>query len=285
MERGYIKTQYGQMHYLTEGSGEALILLHQTLRSSQVFTGAMPTLAKKYRVIAIDLPGFGNSDRFDGEISMTDHARNIQQCIDGLGIDRFSIGGIHTGGAIGAEIAIDWPHRVAALILIGFPYIRDETERADMRRQLGLRLHEGGLLVPEAVADGSYLSSLWHWSMNKLWWGLDGKIHEDLAKEELHFIESYVHDAIRGRDGMMQTHTALIKYDPDARLPLVKVPTLVIAETSVHQREILQRAEMVAKLVEGSKVVSIPGTDINLLYFKCREVTDAIMQFLANPKG
>jgi hypothetical protein len=83
----------------------------------------------------------------------------------------------------------------------------------------------------------------------------------------------------------MQTHTALIKYDPDARLPLVKAPTLVIAETSVHQREILQRAEMVAKLVEGSKVVSIPGTDINLLYFKCREVTDAIMQFLANPKG
>ena len=51
--------------YYEQGKGETIILLHGWPQTSFVWRKIMPALSKKYRTIAVDLPGLGNSDRSD----------------------------------------------------------------------------------------------------------------------------------------------------------------------------------------------------------------------------
>ena len=66
MRRGYADTAVGQVHYREAGEGEVVVLLHQTASSSIMYYRVMPYLAGRFRVVAMDTPGFGNSDALAG---------------------------------------------------------------------------------------------------------------------------------------------------------------------------------------------------------------------------
>ena len=51
------------IHYLSAGEGAVILLIHGWPTSAYLWRNIMPELSKKYRVIAIDLPGFGQSDK------------------------------------------------------------------------------------------------------------------------------------------------------------------------------------------------------------------------------
>jgi pimeloyl-ACP methyl ester carboxylesterase len=74
LRRGFVDTPFGQMHYRELGTGPAVILLHQALRSSLEFRRVLPVLADDYRVIAFDLIGFGDSAGAPRQLSIEDHA-------------------------------------------------------------------------------------------------------------------------------------------------------------------------------------------------------------------
>ena len=78
MKRGYADTSAGQIHYQTEGSGDKVILcLHQGPLSSNEFQRIMPILAKDgYRAIAIDIPGYGKSDKVPSTTEAADFAKS-----------------------------------------------------------------------------------------------------------------------------------------------------------------------------------------------------------------
>ena len=77
---GYAQAPQGQLHYRDAGSGDPILLLHQTPRSLDEFAELQPLLARNHRVIAMDMVGFGGSDcfgyRFHGQ-------RDNQDCING----------------------------------------------------------------------------------------------------------------------------------------------------------------------------------------------------------
>ncbi len=58
MKRAYADIPGAQVHYVTEGSDEPLILLHESPRSWRTYTRLIPLLAKTHRVIAMDTLGF-----------------------------------------------------------------------------------------------------------------------------------------------------------------------------------------------------------------------------------
>ena len=70
--------------------------------------------------MAIDTPGYGESDALPGEPAIADYAAGI---IAGLP-ERFDLFGYHTGVAIAVEIALRWPDRVGRLTLMGIPHFR-----------------------------------------------------------------------------------------------------------------------------------------------------------------
>ena len=76
MKRGYIDIPEGQIHYRTAGSGEPLLLLHRSPSSSEEFGDVIPILARDYWVVAMDTPGYGNSDDPPRVYEIADYARN-----------------------------------------------------------------------------------------------------------------------------------------------------------------------------------------------------------------
>ena len=61
LRKGYANTAAGQLHYAESGSGSHLLLLGETPRTYRFFERLMPLLEPQFHVIALDLPGLGNS--------------------------------------------------------------------------------------------------------------------------------------------------------------------------------------------------------------------------------
>lgn len=99
--------------------GEPLVLLHGFGGSKDNWMLVAPLLARRYRVICPDLPGFGESGpAADGDYSISEQANRIVRFIDALAIGPCHLGGNSMGGFIALAVALDAPEVVASLILM-----------------------------------------------------------------------------------------------------------------------------------------------------------------------
>ena len=147
MKRGYADTLEGQIHYTVDGTGEPLLLLHQT-GSSRTFYKLIPLLSKEYRVFAPDNLGEGNSDRLPPNFEIRDMARSYIHFMDALDIEKTHIFGFHTGNKIGTELSAGWPSRVDGLILCG----QTHSIQADHKDQVAVM---GAMERPELVVPSN----------------------------------------------------------------------------------------------------------------------------------
>jgi pimeloyl-ACP methyl ester carboxylesterase len=103
-----------------DASKPTLLLIHGYTASSYVWNTAAPQLAENgFRVIAVDLVGFGYSDKpawFD--YSIASQARVIYRLMNRLGIGRATVVGSSYGGAVAATLALDYSERVEKLVLV-----------------------------------------------------------------------------------------------------------------------------------------------------------------------
>lgn len=97
-----------------------LLLIHGFGASMFSFRHQIDEMAQSRRVTAIDLPGFGYSDRpLDADLSHSAHVTRLISLMDRLGIERAVIVGHSMGGAIALRLAAEHPGRVAGLVLAG----------------------------------------------------------------------------------------------------------------------------------------------------------------------
>ena len=80
--RAYASTRFGQLHYWTTGEGPLLVLIHQCCHSAEEFAYAAPFLAPHFKVLAIDLPGHGESDDPDHELEVQEFGEAILAVLD-----------------------------------------------------------------------------------------------------------------------------------------------------------------------------------------------------------
>src|ERR1700722_8094834 len=115
-----IQTRAGRVAYRESGSGSTLLLLHATLHDRHDFDPIVETLAKRYRTIAVDWPGHGESDPIDASIepSAPLFADVLEDVADGLGLSRAVLIGNSVGGFAAARLAINRPESVAGLVLV-----------------------------------------------------------------------------------------------------------------------------------------------------------------------
>lgn len=105
--------------YLEGGAGPPLLLLHGFGANKDHWTMIAPLLTPHYRVIAPDIPGFGDSSRLPGAgYSLDDMMRRLAAFADALGLDRFHIGGNSMGGYLSALFATRHPERVDSVWLL-----------------------------------------------------------------------------------------------------------------------------------------------------------------------
>ena len=108
-----------EVAYIDEGHGaEVILMLHGMGNSLTAFRNIIPLLSKKYRCIAIDLPGFGKSVRSPIEGTMHGYAGVIDGFMQKMGIVEANILGHSMGGQIACWLAINYPERVKRLLLV-----------------------------------------------------------------------------------------------------------------------------------------------------------------------
>ena len=108
------------IHYVDRGQGPALVLIHGLGGRIYNFRYNIPVLSERMRVVALDLKGFGYSERpADGDYSLAAQARLVGDLMDRLGISRAAVLGHSMGGAIALRLATTCPQKVDRLILVG----------------------------------------------------------------------------------------------------------------------------------------------------------------------
>lgn len=258
----YVNITQGQVHYQREGSGEPLLLLHQTRMSSEEYSEMIPILAKTYQVVAMDLLGHGNSVTPPSDYTIEDHAKAITYFLDALGVEKTSIVGHHVGARIAVELAASWPERVNKLILSGCPWYTEEQRRA---LEGDWKYHRWKI-----TEDNSFLVGLGE--TNKRLWGpnIDAKALCKILGISLQNLSS-----------SYNIHEAVFKHDIDPRLRMVGCPTLLL---SGSEDVFYDKLELISRLIPRSRTQVIDGAGGYICLQKPKEFAEAIVDFLKDPE-
>jgi haloalkane dehalogenase len=146
-----------RIHYIDEGSGPVLLLLHPSPAWSFIYRHIILTLRDRYRVVAPDLPGFGLS-RAAADFSFTaaEHARVIQHLVLARNLEDLVLLGHSQSGPIGLYAAGQMPERLAGLVVLNtFGWRLDAYP--GVKRMLGV---VGSAAY--GLADRAFNASLWY---------------------------------------------------------------------------------------------------------------------------
>lgn len=125
----YFQVPAGRMHYIDEGSGPPVVMVHGNPTWSFLYRHLVKQLRPDYRCIAMDHLGFGLSDKpEDWTYLPEDHGANLTRMIQGLNLKGITLVVQDWGGPIGLSYAVAHPDNVAGLILLNswaWPVNRD----------------------------------------------------------------------------------------------------------------------------------------------------------------
>lgn len=225
--------------YSDDGEGLAVVLLHAFANDRTLWSPQIEALRSRYRILAPDLRGFGDSSSVDGQaVSMDQYADDIGKLLDHLAIDRAVIGGISLGGYVALSFALRYPLRTSGLILANTRAAADNPAWASFREALVRDVERrGAVAVVENYGDKPFSSTC----------STD--------------VKDYVRKMIlRQRPAGLASGTRGMAQRPDrsASLSGIKVPTLVISGTEDAYIPSAE-GEAMHRGIAGSTFVDISG--------------------------
>ncbi len=234
-----------RLHYQDKGTGTPLVLLHGFTSSTYSWKDVFEPLAKNFRVIAIDLKGFGFSEKPDGDYTRRAQAVLVSHLLDHLSIEKTWMCGNSMGGEVALNVALQNPQRVAGLILID---------------SAGVNVNGGGSLTPRYLlipVVGRILTTLSLTTDKLVREGLEKSFYDDtkITNERV----AYYHRPLQTRSGQLaalraRTQAGQFPIEPD--LTKVNAPTLIIwgAEDELIP---LPAGKKLNSLIKDSKLVII----------------------------
>lgn len=133
-----------------EGDGDAIVCLHGLGGSSNTWTPLMPALAR-HRVIRIDLPGSGRSQRAEGPLSITRYVEAVQAVCARLNVQRAHVLAHSMGTIVAQHLALAAPTLVRSLALFG-PLIAPPDAARTAIRARGAKAREGGATAMHEIS-------------------------------------------------------------------------------------------------------------------------------------
>ncbi|HEX2396583.1 MAG TPA: alpha/beta fold hydrolase [Solirubrobacteraceae bacterium] len=113
-----LRTRRGTLSAVEAGVGAPLVLLHGLGGTKVSFLPTIAALGGSHRMVAVDLPGFGDSDKPLGRYDPGFLARWVIAALDALELERTHLLGHSLGGRVALEVAFDQPGRIDALVLM-----------------------------------------------------------------------------------------------------------------------------------------------------------------------
>jgi pimeloyl-ACP methyl ester carboxylesterase len=200
------------LHFQEAGQGTPLILLHAFPLSSELWRPQLETLSNDFRVIAPDLPGFGNSPDFVEDASVDHMANSVMALLQQLKIEEpIILGGLSMGGYTALAFARLFPESLRALILCDTRAEADTEEgKAGRDKTIALAQSQGARPIVEQM--------------------LPKLLGETSQKERVNMMESVRTLALQQSPTGIANALRALRDRPDSLdlLPQINVPTLVI---------------------------------------------------------
>jgi pimeloyl-ACP methyl ester carboxylesterase len=240
VRRGFVTTADGVLHYRQAGpateDAPALVLFHESPLSSVIFERALPLLGERLRVWAFDTPGYGLSDPPPAPRELPDYARRLLRGTEALGLERFAVGGGHTGASLAIEVAaLAGPDRISCAILSGVPLLTP-AERAEYLAAWS----------PAIALDADGALYRWAWERYQRIWGPDDPALNTLAIVQL--LEVW--------DRYNWAYHAAFRHDPAPSLASLACPILLLNP----EDDLLNYTDpRVLELTPHARLVRVPG--------------------------
>lgn len=231
------------VRYLDVGTGQPLLLLHAFPLSSDMWRPQLAAVPPGWRLIALDLRGFGGTSRLAHGVeapacSLDDYARDALALLDHLGIERAVVGGLSMGGY--ATFAL-WRQQAARIRAVVLADTRAEADTAEGQRNREAMLAALAASGPSAVADTLVPRAL------------GPATHRD-RPEVVHQMRATIEsanpaaiaDAIRGM---------MARPDSTPQLPLMRVPAHIIVGRDDVLTPVAASEQMQAALPDASLTV------------------------------
>jgi pimeloyl-ACP methyl ester carboxylesterase len=122
--------------YSDSGEGLPVVFLHGFCETSDIWTGIQSELSKKFRVITVDLPGFGGSPLLDYTFSLEDVAKEVKAFLDSIKLKKYVLIGHSLGGYTALAFAKLFQDNLLGLGLFHSSVYEDNSEKKENRTKL-----------------------------------------------------------------------------------------------------------------------------------------------------
>lgn len=167
MQYRFIEVKGKQIAYVSEGEGTPMVMLHGWPQSSYVWRKVIPLLAKHNRVIAIDLPGLGESQSYDA-FSTAEVSAILSEVTQHLGLSSYHLVGHDIGAWVAVTHALQYEEQLRSLTVVdaGIPgLIPDEFFKPANASRIWQFYFHAVHDIPEFLIEGkeyAYLSWYFH---------------------------------------------------------------------------------------------------------------------------
>ncbi|MBI4575599.1 MAG: alpha/beta hydrolase [Planctomycetes bacterium] len=251
--------------YRERGEGPGVLFLHGWGASSKFWRGTQRTFRRAYRTVALDLCGFGRSDKPENGYSICHQAALVARCIESLGLAPVHVVGHSMGGMVALKLAAIHPELVRGLVLVGTPVQgeRGLTLRASLASAVPFKrffflFRKSPALVQFIINNFTYM----------------GRLPRELLLDARHLP---VHSLYR-------SVLAIRGADLTEDLPRVRVPTLVVHAA----RDALVRpeaADLAVSRVKGARLVRFEGVGHCPMLERPKEFNQVLRGFLDETSG
>jgi pimeloyl-ACP methyl ester carboxylesterase len=132
----FAKLDGSRVRYQSHGQGaKAVVLIHGWTCDASFWDRSVPALSARYRVIAVDLPGHGGSDKPDIAYTQQLFARAVDAVMEKAGVNRAVLMGHSMGAPVARQFVADYPSKVAGLVLVDGAVLRTTTPEEFEKRK------------------------------------------------------------------------------------------------------------------------------------------------------
>jgi pimeloyl-ACP methyl ester carboxylesterase len=253
--RRFVTVDGRKVNVVEIGAGErTMVFVHGLAGSWQNWLENLPHfVAAGYRVVAFDLPGFGDSEMPRDKISIPGYGRFVDALLDRLGVGPAIVVGNSMGGFIGTELAIQFPERVDRLVLVSAAGLTVEYQAHD--RILGVLRYTQRLLTAWGGFIGARSQAIAGRSRTRRM--LMRLVVHDPERLPAPLVSEQLRGA--GRPGFIDALDALTHYPIRERLGGIGCPTLIVWGTEDRLVPV-RDADEFERLIPGARKVVWPET-------------------------
>ena len=254
--------------YEVTGEGEPLFQLHGAGLGHQNFSRVTPVLSQHFKVVDLDMVGYGESSPVPPGYTLQDWADDLKDLMDFMGVSKAHIHGTAGGGFVSLFFAARYPERVSKLALVGAIAKYDKAGRLYRKLSGQIAQHVG----MEAAAEMTALNVLTRQFLDSP--EAEPLLERMRARFRALPIESY-----------LRLNEATEVADLGPELARISAPTLVIVGelsqiTPVESGPSGIGARGIAEGVQNGRLLVIPGCGHLVLMERFQEVCDSIIGFL-----